>query len=230
MSLRNREQLHVLLGGRPAVDGGVRAHAVAERDGLAHVARRLVEHPVAVDGLVVHLAHAVEVHDEREPVGRRDAPEGPVHEQAVGAHVDEAALGGDAVDDLVDLLVDHRLAAGDVHDRRAGLLGDAQALLDLHPLVEHVLVLADAPAAVAGEVADLEGLEHQGHGEPLGALDQPLLDEVGRHAELERSGTVGHVGRSWRGRGGAGCSHRRYPTARRGKARSRGPYASPGSA
>ena len=40
-------------------------------------------------------------------------------------------------DDLVDLRVHQRLAAGDRHDRRAALLDRADRLLDRHPLLEH---------------------------------------------------------------------------------------------
>ena len=104
------------------------------------------------------------------------------------------ALVDDPVDDLVDLLVDHGLAARDVDDRGAGLLGHPQALLDLHPLVEHVLVLADPTTPVTREVADLEGLEHERHREALLTLDEALLDEVRGHAELECAGSIGHFG------------------------------------
>src|SRR5690606_37893737 len=91
-----------------------------------------------------------------------------------------------------DLLVDQRLATGDVHDRRARLLGDPEALLHRHPLVEHMLVLADAPAAVAREVADLERLQHEGERETPLAFDQPLLDQVAGHRELECARTMWH--------------------------------------
>src|SRR5206468_979932 len=62
--------------------------------------------------------------------------------------------------DLVDPLVDERLAAADRDDRRGALEPGVDALLDAEARTVR-LVLADLPAADAGDVARERRLEHQ---------------------------------------------------------------------
>ena len=125
------------------------------------------------------------MHHEGETLLRRDLLECAVHEDAVGAQVYEAPLINDALNDLADLLVDERLAAGNVDDGCTAVLGGLQALFDGKALVEDVLVLLDAAASAAGQIAQLKRLKHQREGEHLLALQQVLLSDVGRHAKFE---------------------------------------------
>ena len=63
-------------------------------------------------------------------------------------------------DDLLDPLEDERLAAADRDDRRRALQAGVDALLDREARTVR-LVLADLPAADAGDVARERRLEHQ---------------------------------------------------------------------
>src|SRR6185312_8841077 len=63
-------------------------------------------------------------------------------------------------DDLLDPLVDERLAAADRDDGSRALHARVDALVDRQPRLVR-LVLADLPAADAGQVARERGLEHQ---------------------------------------------------------------------
>ena len=63
-------------------------------------------------------------------------------------------------DDLLDPLVDERLAAADRDDRRRALQARVDALLDRQPRAVR-LVLADLPAADARDVARERRLEHE---------------------------------------------------------------------
>src|SRR6185437_10200089 len=74
-------------------------------------------------------------------------------------------------DNVFDPLVDERLAAADRHDRRRALETGVDALLDREARAVR-LVLADLPAADAGDVARERRLEHQ---DERIALAFPLL-------------------------------------------------------
>ena len=80
--------------------------------------------------------------------------------ERVRAEVDVLPELEHARDDVLDPLVDERLAAADRDDRRRALHAGVDALLDGQPRLVR-LVLADLPAADAGDVARERGLEHQ---------------------------------------------------------------------
>ena len=174
-----------------AEDGGVCADAVAAGDGAGDGGLGLLEDALAVDGLVVLLLHAVHVDDPAEILGGLDFLHDALHEQAVGAAVDEILAPDEFVDDVGDLGVDGGFAAGDGDDGCAGLFDGGYGFIDGHHLAHHGLVLADAATAYAGEVAHFEGFEHGDHGEALAALEL-----LGEHVLGEAHGHL--YGALWR--------------------------------
>ncbi len=87
-------------------------------------------------------------------------PEGVRAELDVLLHLEEAA------DDLLDALVDERLAAADRDDRRRALGARVDAFLDGQAGLVR-LVLADLPAADTGDVAAERRFEHEDEGVAL---------------------------------------------------------------
>ena len=73
-----------------------------------------------------------------------------LEQQRVGAKRDELLAGDDAFDDLTDLAMDQRLAAGYSHHRRAAFVDRVEAVLDRQTLVEDRVRIIDLAAADAG--------------------------------------------------------------------------------
>ena len=142
------------------------------------------EHALAIDRSVVRILHPVQVDDEAEPLVGRDPLHHALHQQRVGAHIDEPLGRRDAVDYLVNLRMQRRLAAGYGYDRRARLLDGGQALLHAQHPVQNRLVLADAPAAYARQVALLQRLQHRNQRKALAAA-QPVADYVPPHPQRQ---------------------------------------------
>ena len=149
---------------------------------LDRVDRDVPQARVVAD-VVVDLAHAVEVHDERHPRRRLEPVEALLEAQRVRAQLDRLVVLEHPGDDLLDPLEDERLAAADRDDRRRALHARVDALLDREPRTVR-LVLADLPAADAGDVARERGLEHQ---HERIALALPLL---GRDVLADRDGRL----------------------------------------
>jgi hypothetical protein len=119
----------------------------------------------------------VDVDDEGE-VGRRlELVQLLGHEQGVGAQEDELLALDELVDDLVDLGVHQRLAAGDGDHRGTALQDRPDRLLDRHPLLEDRVRLLDLAAARALQVAGEQRLELDQERELLIA-SQLLLHQV----------------------------------------------------
>src|SRR5204862_4402964 len=113
-----------------------------------------------VADVVVDLAHAVEVDDKREPLIRLEDVKVLLEPERVRAELDVLVQLHEAGDDLFDPLEDERLAAADRDDRGRALFASVDALLDRQPRLVR-FVLADLPAADAGDVARERRLEHQ---------------------------------------------------------------------
>ncbi len=113
------------------------------------------------------LFHAVQMHVQEEAVGRPEAGQLLADEHAVGTQVDVLLALEDLGHQLFDRGIDHRLAAADADDRRAALVDRRQALLDGQLVLDRRGVLANPPAAGAGQVAGVQGLEHQHQRKPL---------------------------------------------------------------
>src|SRR6185503_1478041 len=152
-------------------DRRVGGDAEAAAAGLLDRVDRDVPEARVVADVVVDLAHAVEVDDEREALRRREDVEELLQPQRVRAELDVLVQLEEARDDLLDPLVDERLPAADRDHRRRALLACVDALLDRETRLVR-LVLPDLPATDARDVAGQRRLEHQ---DERIALAFPLL-------------------------------------------------------
>ena len=115
----------------------------------------------AADGEIVMLALAVHVDGERQILARLEEIDLLFQQQRVGAQVDVLLARDQALDDLVDLRMHQRLAAGNGDHRRAALVHRAEAFLRREVLLEHVRRILDFAAAGARQVAAKQRLQHQ---------------------------------------------------------------------
>ena len=122
-----------------------------------------------VADVVVDLAHAVEMDDPGQARVRLELVEHLLEAQRVRAELDVLLHLEEAGHDVLDPLVDQRLAAADRDDGRRALRAGVEALLDGKACLVR-LVLADLPAADAGDVAAEGRLEHEHERVPLLAL------------------------------------------------------------
>ena len=132
---------------------------------LDRVDRDVPEARVVAD-VVVDLAHAVEMHDERHARRRLEPVEDLLEAQRVRAELDGLVVRDHRGRDFFDPLVDERLAAADRDDRRGALHARVDALLDGEARAVR-LELADLPAADARDVARERRLEHEHERIPL---------------------------------------------------------------
>ena len=79
----------------------------------------------------------------------------------VGAQIDELLAGHDAGDDLRQFLMDEGLAAGNGDHRCAAFIDGMQRVGDAHASLQHLLRMVDLAAAVAGQIALEQRLQHQ---------------------------------------------------------------------
>ena len=98
-------------------------------------------------------------------------------QQSIGADDREFTARDDAFDDLRQILVQKRLAAGDHHHRRATFVHRAQRVLDRKPLVEDMIGVIDLAAAGAGQIAAEQRLHHE-HERITSHAQEVLLDEI----------------------------------------------------
>ena len=117
------------LGVGAVEEGGVGGDAEAALDGFADAFDGDVVAAFAADGEVVVLLLAVHVDAEGEVLAGREQVELFLEQQGVGAEVDVLFAGDQAFDDLLDLRVQQRLAAGDGDHRRAAFVDGVEALL-----------------------------------------------------------------------------------------------------
>ena len=82
-----------------------------------------------------------------------------------------------ALDDLLDLSMQQRLAAGHDDHRRAALVGGGSALIDRQAGIQDLVGIVDLAAAGAGEVAAEQRLQHQNQRITL-APGQTLAQEI----------------------------------------------------
>jgi hypothetical protein len=99
------------------------------------------------------------------------------HEHAVRADVHDALLGEESLDQRLDVRVDQWFAAANGNHRSVAFLRGAEAVVQAHNVLEGRRVLANAPAAGAGQVAGVQGLELQDSRE-LAYPQDLFLDDV----------------------------------------------------
>src|SRR6266436_1984354 len=124
--------------------------------------------------------------DERHARGRLEPVEALLEAQRVRAQLDRLAHLDHPVRNLFDPLIDERLAAADGDDGRGALQAGVEALLHRQPRPVR-LVLADLPAADAGDVARERRLEHEDEGIALALalLDRDVLADRNRGLQRE---------------------------------------------
>src|SRR3546814_18169199 len=84
-----------------------------------------------------------------------------LEQQRVRAEIDELPPCDDAGDDLLDLLMQQRLAARDGHDGRAAFVDRRKTLRNTQPPVQNGVGIVDLAAAGAGQVATAQRIEHE---------------------------------------------------------------------
>ncbi len=139
---------------------------------------------LAADGEVVMIAVAIEVNREGEVLGRREFVQPLFELERVGAEVDVLFARDEAVDDLDDLRMEQRLAAGDGDHGRAALIDGSEALLGRELFFENVGRILHLTASGAGQVAAEERLKHENKRILLVACELFLQDVGGNRPHL----------------------------------------------
>ena len=108
----------------------------------------------------MHVFQSVEM-DGEEQIGRWfEEMQLLLEQQGVGAERDEFLALDDAFDDLADLAVDERLAAGNCDDWSAAFVHGVEAFLHRQALIEDRIRIVDLAAAYAREIAAKQRLQH----------------------------------------------------------------------
>src|ERR1035437_7375694 len=162
-----KEQLLDFLHVGLFIDRGVGAHLEARRLGELDALDGFLKYALALHGDIVIFLHAIEMHVEVEALVGLEFVEALLDEHAVGAEVDVAVALQNPRHQFADLRIHHRLAAANRDHRPPALIHRQQALFERHPLGDGALVLADPAAAGTGQVAGVQGLQHQHDGETL---------------------------------------------------------------
>ena len=123
-------------------------------------------------------ALAVEVNRERQILAGMEEMNFFFQQQGVGAEVNIFLAGDQAFDDLVDLRVHERFAAGDGDHGGAAFVHGAEAFFGRKIFLKNVGGVLDFAASGAGEVTAEERLEHE-HERVLLASGELLAEDVG---------------------------------------------------
>src|SRR5262245_19403071 len=106
-----------------------------------------------------------------------------LQQQGVRAKRNELLLGDETPDDIADLAVDQRLAAGDGHHRRAALVSGIEALFDGEPPIENWIGIVDLAATDASQIATKQRLQHEDKWITF-APQELLLEDVSANAHF----------------------------------------------
>jgi hypothetical protein len=129
------------------------------------------------------LLDAVEVHGEEQIRRGLEQVQLLLQQERIGAQRDELLARDDAFDDLADIAVDQRLAAGNRHHRRAAFIDGIEALLYRQTPIQDRVRIVDLAAAEAGEIAAEQGLQHQ-HQRVAFAPAELLLEQICANAHF----------------------------------------------
>ena len=160
-SIISIEELAHAVGIGAVEERGVGRDAEAAAQRFFHAVERQVESAFAADGEVVMLALAVDVDGERQILAGLEQVDLFFQQQRVGAEVNVLLARDQALDDLADLGMHQRLAAGDGDHGRAAFVDRAEAFVGREVLLEHVRGILDFAAAGAGQIAAKQRLQHQ---------------------------------------------------------------------
>ena len=150
-----------------SIDRRIRTDHVAGRLGGADAFHGRVEDALALHAEVVRLPQAVEVNVEDEAFVRLEFVQPIREEHAVRAEIDMSLARQGTFDQPGDRLVHQGLPATDRDYRRAAFVDGVQAGLQREPLGDGLLVFSDSTAPRAGQIAGVQGLEHQHQGKSL---------------------------------------------------------------
>jgi hypothetical protein len=133
--------------------------------------------------MVVRLLVAVEVNRPDEVRARLVIVHLLFHQQRIRAEIHELLARDDALHDLRHFLVQQRFAAGDGHHRRAAFIYGFETVLHRDPLVQDGIRIVDLAAAVAGQIAAKQRLEHERERITLGTREM-LARDVGANPDF----------------------------------------------
>jgi hypothetical protein len=136
----------------------------------------------ARDRFVVDVLRSIEMDVEAEVIRRRELIEARFEAQRVRAQVDELLPRDQTFDDLFDLRMQQRFAAGNGNHRRAAFVHRFEALLGREMLAQDLDRVLDFSATIAGEVAAEQRLEHEHERIPLLA-HEPVAHHVCSHRD-----------------------------------------------
>ena len=139
--------------------------------------------------MVVHLLVAVEMDRPREERARLILRQLLVHQQRVGAQIDELFPRNDAANDFGQLFMEEWFATGDRNHRRAAFVDRVQGIFHRHVLVQDRIGIVDFSAAGASQVAPEQGLKHQ-HERIALAASQTLANNVATDIQFLKKGNA----------------------------------------
>ena len=136
---------------------------------------------LAANRKVMLFALAVEVHAEGQVLTRLEEMNLFFQQQGVGAEIDIFLARHQALDDLTDLRMHERLAAGDRHHGRSAFVNRAKTFFGRKIFLQNVRRVLNLAASGAGQVAAEQRLEHQ-HERILLAPGKLLPQHITRHS------------------------------------------------
>ena len=142
----------------------------------------LLEDPFALHRDIMGFLHPVQVNVEKEPVRGSEFGDLLLDEHPVCAQINTLPAFQDPRGQYSDPWIDHRLASTNGDDRRRALIHRLQALVDAEFLPDSAHIFADSAAARAGEIAGMQGFQHEHEREFL-CSGQLLPQDVGRNGD-----------------------------------------------
>src|SRR5437660_3574481 len=132
---------------------------------------------LAANRKIVVLALAVHVNGKSQVFAGTEQVDLFLEQQSVGAEINVFTAGHQSVDDLRDLRMHERLAAGNADHGSAAFLNGAEAFFRGEMFLENMGRILDLAAACAGEITAEERLQHQHKWIPF-ASRKSLLQDV----------------------------------------------------
>src|SRR5262249_44454343 len=156
---------------------GVRRDAETGLHGSLASFDSLIVSAVAANREIVMFALAVDVNRERQILTRLEEMQLLFKQKRIRAEIDVFLALDEPFDDLVDLRMHQRFAAGDGNHRRAALIHRLEAFFGRQFFFQNVRWVLNFAAAGARQVAAEKRLEHQHKRIALAACDL-LFDQV----------------------------------------------------
>src|ERR1700677_1923950 len=159
---------------------GIRRNTEAALDRLAYSLYRLVVTALAANGKIVVLALTIEMDGESQVLTGLKESDLLLEQQSVGAEIDVLLPRHQAFNNLANLRVHQRFAAGNGDHGRTALVDCPEALLGRELLLEDVCGILNFAAACASQIAAEQRFQHKN--ERVAFLPaQALLEHVAGH-------------------------------------------------